>query len=308
MSVIHSRARSACRHDLRQRRRIAAREDVFAQPRIGRAGPVHAADRMQQGDPVRRQQLAHLARRTRGIDRRRHARTCRPRRFGRSGRSPRGSRADETGPGRPARRQRRAAFATLSCSSDSVSPVTSAPHSLARYSPSPPHPQPMSSTFARAGAAAWRRCAASCSAARSRDRLSASGNRRRNIAGRDRGTIRRAGPTDRNDGRHCAGIAAPGCADAAGGRDVSRRRQPHRQRVVQRGVVGDEHVDEVVEAAFLDRQRPVHIGFRHAEARAEQQLAVQRPSRRRIAAAGPGRPRRRGVFRRRRSWRAGRCG
>ena len=135
------------RHDLGQRRRIAAGEDVFAQPRVGRARPVHAADRMQQRDPVGRQQLVDLAEERRVLadpDMLEHAdrddavvaagflaviAQVKPHTVGQPG------------------QLRRAAVATLCCSSDSVSPVTSAPHSVARYSASPPQPEPISSTF-----------------------------------------------------------------------------------------------------------------------------------------------------------------
>ena len=57
---------------------------------------------------------------------------------------------------------------------------------------------------------------------------------------------------------------------------LGRRSHLHRQALVQRGIVCGEQVDEVVEAAFFDRQPPVHIGFGHAEPRVGQQLAMQR--------------------------------
>ncbi len=82
----------------------------------------------------------------------------------------------------------------------------------------PTHPSPSRyrAPSGRAATAIWRRCALSWRAGRHRGRVRRPGNRHRNIAGRGRGTIRRARPTGRNDGPRFCGRRRADCIDGPG--------------------------------------------------------------------------------------------
>ena len=131
MSVTSRPARSIAGHHLRQGRDVAAGEDVFGDPRIGDAGAFRAADRVQQHHAVVGEQFGALAEErvvVTDADMLEHAdrddavETLRDVAVVLQGNS--------TRPPSPFSSARLRASA--SCSSESVTPVTSAPHVSAR--------------------------------------------------------------------------------------------------------------------------------------------------------------------------------
>ena len=242
------------------------------------AGAVGAADGVDQRDAVVGEELRNRAEERPVVRRRRHARTCRPRRCGRSARRSRGSRRGGSARDRRGRAWRARVRDTLSCSSESVMPITSAPARLRKIErQARPSPSRCRARAGRARERAWRRCGASWRAAPV-DR----GRRRAEVGA---GILPVGIEEELVNARIDVVVAghvvtcAPGRVELQRkpGRAPEERHRPAPRREGDARRVLHHERDEVVDAAGLEGEAAAHIRFAGGELGVEDEGALDPP-------------------------------